>query len=306
MENLSPSLFRRTSKLDLQQYLLEKRNLINHQLQSLVRDYSFPGRLQDAMHYSIEAGGKRLRPILLLATAEAFGANEQKALAVASGLEMIHTYSLIHDDLPSMDDDDMRRGMPTSHKKFDEATAILAGDALLTLSSQVIAEDTELTAEQRIHLIRELSKASGARGMVEGQMLDMQSENREITLEELEYVHRNKTGRLLNFAVMAGAYIGDASLEAMVEMEKMGEALGLIFQIQDDILDITGDADKIGKPVGSDEGNHKSTYPKLLGLDGAKEQKEYYVRVAEQSLEKAGVNESVLSELIDYLSRRDH
>lgn len=292
--------------MNLQQYLVEKRELINHQLRTYVHDYSYPGRLQEAMLYSIEAGGKRLRPILLLATANSFGIKEDKALAVACGLEMIHTYSLIHDDLPAMDDDDIRRGMATSHKKFDEATAILAGDALLTLSSQVIAEEERITDRQRVFLIRELSKASGARGMVEGQMQDMQSEKKAITLSELEYIHKNKTGRLLNFAVIAGAYLGNASTQAMGEMEKMGEALGLMFQIQDDILDVTGDAEKIGKPVGSDTDNHKSTYPQLLGLNGAKEQKAHYAQVAERALKTANVDETVLSELIHYLSQRDH
>ncbi|MCA0970133.1 polyprenyl synthetase family protein [Halobacillus litoralis] len=293
-------------KVNLQSYLSEKRQLVNEQLENYVRDYSYPGRLQDAMLYSIEAGGKRLRPILLMATAEAFGVEEVKTLAVASGLEMIHTYSLIHDDLPAMDNDDIRRGMPTSHKKFDEATAILAGDALLTLSSQVITDNEKLTDEQKVFLVRELSKASGARGMVEGQMKDMESENRSVSLEELEYIHKNKTGQLLNFAVMAGAYLGEATDFEMDQMKHMGQALGLIFQIQDDILDVTGDADKIGKPVGSDEGNHKSTYPKLLGLDGAKEQKNRLVQTAVEALEQAGVNDSWLSELIDHLSSRDH
>ncbi|RWZ60889.1 polyprenyl synthetase family protein [Halobacillus fulvus] len=258
------------------------------------------------MLYSIEAGGKRLRPILLFATGRAFGLNEDKSLAVASALEMIHTYSLIHDDLPAMDNDDLRRGRPTNHKQFDEATAILAGDALLTLSSQLIAEDDHLNNEQRVFLIRELSKASGARGMVEGQMQDMLSEDKEVSLEQLENIHKNKTGQLLKFSIVAGAYLGGANEKEMHEMTRMGEALGLIFQIQDDILDVTGDADVIGKPVGSDEGNKKSTYPQLLGLEGAKKQKEKYVAIAEEALENAGIDQSLLSELIQYLSHRDH
>ncbi|MBA2173646.1 polyprenyl synthetase family protein [Halobacillus locisalis] len=258
------------------------------------------------MLYSIKAGGKRLRPILLMATADAFGAKPEKTMAVAAALEMIHTYSLIHDDLPAMDNDDLRRGKPTSHKQFDEATAILAGDALLTLSSQIITEDPTLTDAERVFLVRELSKASGARGMVEGQMQDMLSEDKAITLEQLEWIHTNKTGQLLKFAIVAGAYIGEGSPEQLADMTKMGEALGLIFQIQDDILDVTGDADKLGKPVGSDEGNHKSTYPQLLGLEGAKKQKDHYVELAQRTLLKVNISESVLSELIFHLSKRDH
>ncbi|QHT48690.1 polyprenyl synthetase family protein [Halobacillus sp. ACCC02827] len=287
-------------------YLSDKRETINDYLDMYLREYSTPGRLQDAMLYSLRAGGKRLRPILLMATAEAFGVEETKTLGVSSSLEMIHTYSLIHDDLPAMDDDDVRRGQPTNHKQFDEATAILAGDALLTMSSRIVAEDPALSDRERVYLIKELAKASGATGMVEGQMQDMLSENKQITLDELESIHRNKTGQLLRFSVMAGAYLGGASSEASAAMEKMADALGLIFQIQDDILDVTGDAAVIGKPTGSDEGNHKSTYPQLLGLEGAVEQKEQYVGIAKQALKDAGVEGTFLSQLIEYLSDRDH
>ncbi|UOQ42565.1 polyprenyl synthetase family protein [Halobacillus salinarum] len=290
----------------LPEYLARKKNYINDHLIQYIYEYTDEGRLREAMLYSVQAGGKRLRPILLLATAEAYGENEIKAMAAACALEMIHTYSLIHDDLPAMDDDDVRRGQMTSHRKFDEATAILAGDALLTLSFQVIAEEENLTSEERIFLVKELSSASGGRGMVAGQMLDMQSEDKQVSLHALETIHKNKTGRLLNFAVSAGAYIGNASQEERKELVNMGEALGLIFQIQDDILDVTGDAEVMGKPVGSDEGNFKSTYPKLLGLDGAMEQKNNYVQQAQQSLIAAGAEGTMLSKLIDYLSKRDH
>nr|WP_146813172.1 farnesyl diphosphate synthase [Halobacillus faecis] len=272
----------------------------------LVRDYSVSGRLQDSMLYSIDAGGKRLRPILLMATAQAFHVSEERVMGVASALEMVHTYSLIHDDLPAMDDDDLRRGKPTNHKRFDEATAILAGDALLTLSSQVIAEDEGLSDVERVFLIRELTKASGARGMVEGQMQDMLSEGTEIPLEALENIHKNKTGQLLKFSILAGAFLGGASEKVLQEMTAMAEALGLLFQIQDDILDVTGDSEVLGKPAGSDEGNHKSTYPQLLGLDGAIAQKDNYVKKAQQALKNAGVEGTTLSELIHYLSTRDH
>ncbi|MCA1022981.1 polyprenyl synthetase family protein [Halobacillus litoralis] len=287
-------------------YLSDKQSFINEQLRMYVRDYTVPGRLQDSIIYSIEAGGKRLRPILLLATAEAFGAPSEKGVTAAAALEMVHTYSLIHDDLPAMDNDDYRRGMPTNHKKFDEATAILAGDALLTMSTQLIAEDPSLEQTEKLFLIQELTKAAGPRGMVEGQMQDMLSEGKEISLEALENIHRNKTGRLLDFAICAGARLGNASKESMEQMSEMAEALGLIFQIQDDILDVTGDAEVIGKPVGSDVINDKSTYPGLLGLDGAVNQKNDYVGTAQAALKEAGVEGTVLSQLIHYLSTRDH
>ncbi|CDQ17891.1 farnesyl-diphosphate synthase [Halobacillus karajensis] len=292
--------------MQLTEYLKEKKQLINQQLELYVRDYSVPGRLQDSILHSVHAGGKRLRPILLLATAQAFEVQEEKVLGVASALEMVHTYSLIHDDLPAMDNDDLRRGKPTNHKRFDEATAILAGDALLTLSMQVIAEDPHLSDSERIYLIQELSKASGAKGMVEGQMQDMLSENVEVSLEKLENIHKNKTGQLLKFSILTGAYLGGVTDKVLTEMIKMAEALGLIFQIQDDILDITGDASVIGKPTGSDEGNHKSTYPQLLGLEGAIDQKEKYVQRALENLKNANIEGSTLSQLIQYLSIRDH
>ncbi|WP_337193691.1 polyprenyl synthetase family protein [Halobacillus litoralis] len=292
--------------MHLTDYLTEKKQRINQQLEMLVRDYTVPGRLQDSMLYSIHAGGKRLRPILLMATAQAFRVPVEKVMGVASALEMVHTYSLIHDDLPAMDDDDLRRGKPTNHKRFDEATAILAGDALLTLSSQVITEDAALSDAERVFLVRELTKASGARGMVEGQMQDMLSEGTQVSLETLENIHRNKTGQLLRFSILAGTYLGGASERVMEEMTEMAEALGLLFQIQDDILDITGDSEVIGKPAGSDVGNHKSTYPQLLGLEGAIAQKDKYVHKAQQALKNAGVEGTTLSELIHYLSTRDH
>nr|WP_256558353.1 farnesyl diphosphate synthase [Halobacillus sp. A1] len=257
------------------------------------------------MLYSIEAGGKRLRPILLLATIEAFRGNLSKGLPVACALEMIHTYSLIHDDLPAMDNDDVRRGQPTNHKKFDEATAILAGDALLTLSFQIITDSNDLTNDEKVFIVKELSKASGPKGMVNGQMKDMQYENHDIPLLELEDIHRQKTGRLLSFAVLSGAYLAEADDQSMNNLTAMAGALGLIFQIQDDILDVVGDSHAIGKPTGSDEGNNKSTYPQLLGLEGAIAQKDRYVEAAKNALHESGINGTTLSELIDYLSSRD-
>nr|WP_256521686.1 farnesyl diphosphate synthase [Halobacillus sp. A5] len=274
-------------------------------MENYILTHTNDGRLRNAMLYSVKAGGKRLRPILLLATMEAFQKDPEKGIASACALEMIHTYSLIHDDLPSMDNDDYRRGQPTNHREFDEATAILAGDALLTLSFKVITEDERLTNEEKVFIINKLSTASGPRGMVDGQMQDMLSENQTLALNKLEAIHKDKTGALLKFAVLAGAFLAKADTRQIAEMTKMAEALGLLFQIQDDILDVVGDAEAVGKPIGSDAGNFKSTYPQLLGIEGAVSQKNYYADISLASLEEAGVNGTVLSELIAYLSRRD-
>ncbi|MFG6148568.1 polyprenyl synthetase family protein [Halobacillus sp. B23F22_1] len=286
-------------------FLDKYKRIVNSELERHIRQNTNEGRLQNAMLYSIQAGGKRLRPILLMATIEAFQKDAGKGASVACALEMIHTYSLIHDDLPAMDNDDLRRGQPTNHKKFDEATAILAGDALLTLSFNVISNAEELTSEEKVFIISQLSAASGPKGMVDGQMKDMNSENQTLPLEDLEKMHKHKTGELLKFAVLAGAFLAEAKERELSEITTMAEALGLLFQIQDDILDVIGDAEAIGKPTGSDEGNYKSTYPQLLGLEGAIKQRDYYLKIAQDALHEAGVDGTVLSELINYLSQRD-
>ncbi|MEC5422296.1 polyprenyl synthetase family protein [Virgibacillus sp. C22-A2] len=291
---------------NLNNYIKDKKEAIHKELIRYLEDLVIPDKLKESMLYSVKAGGKRLRPVLLLAAYEAYGDNTQKALTSAIALEFIHTYSLIHDDLPAMDNDDYRRGKPTNHKEFNEATAILAGDALLTYSFEVISNDPLLNDTQKVNLIKALSYSSGPNGMVGGQMLDMHAENLPITLTELEEIHTHKTGELLRFAIYAGAYLGKATSEQLSYLKDFAYYLGLIFQVQDDILDITGDPDKIGKPVGSDEGNQKSTYPKLLGLEGAVEQKNSYVMKAKEALKKANAEHSYLMQLTDFFSQRDH
>ncbi|MFD2630787.1 polyprenyl synthetase family protein [Oceanobacillus kapialis] len=291
---------------DLKAYIQEKKELVQQELKNQLTKLDIPEILKKSMLYSVEAGGKRLRPILLIASYEAFGQRKEEVFPTAVALEMIHTYSLIHDDLPSMDNDDFRRGKPTNHKIFDEATAILAGDALLTYSFEIVGGEAGLTDEQRYHLSRMLAKVSGPSGMVGGQLLDMEAEDRPVTLEELERIHTLKTGELVRFAVYAGAYIAGADAKQLAALEKFAYYLGLIFQVQDDILDVTGDQEKLGKPVGSDEENQKSTYPKLLGLDGAQARKNQYVAEAKKALEHAGAEGSILMELTDYFSNRDH
>lgn len=290
----------------LKAYIESKLHLIQAEITKHFHQIDIPENLKKSMLYSLEAGGKRLRPILMLASFEAYSSQVEKIFSSAVALEMIHTYSLIHDDLPAMDDDDFRRGLPTNHRAFDEATAILAGDALLTYSFEIITNDPLLTDKEKVWIVQLLSRASGPSGMVAGQLLDMEAENKQVSLEQLERIHKLKTGELLRFAVTAGAYLGNATKEQITHLEKFSYYLGLIFQVQDDILDVMGDTVKLGKTVGSDESNNKSTYPKLLGLEGAIAKKKHYTEQAKELLKQANADTSRLSELTDYVSQRDH
>ncbi|MGI1805169.1 polyprenyl synthetase family protein [Exiguobacterium sp. TDN 0502] len=265
-----------------------------------------PERLRDSMRYSLDAGGKRIRPALIYAVLDAFSIDRSKGDATAAALEMIHTYSLIHDDLPAMDDDDLRRGRPTNHIAFDEATAILAGDALLTNAFSCLLETPD-SPDVKLALVERLAAAAGAAGMVGGQLDDMLGERGGINdVAELESIHRRKTGALLVFAVEAGGLLAAVSPTDLAHLHQYGRHLGIAFQIQDDILDVTGDAEKIGKPVGSDEGNEKATYPKLLGLEGAKRALTAQVEAAEQAIDALSVEATTLKELLDFVVKRDH
>ncbi|WP_270179221.1 polyprenyl synthetase family protein [Alkalihalobacillus sp. CinArs1] len=290
---------------DLTTYMKECKKLIDGELNGFISQLEMPSELKEAMLYSVDAGGKRIRPILMLATAEAFGASKEKAFHAASAVEMIHTYSLIHDDLPAMDDDDLRRGKPTNHKVFGEAIAILAGDALLTQSFEVIS-DSLLRDDQKVKLITLMARAAGPSGMVGGQIADLSGEEQELTLEELEYIHHHKTGKLLVYSILAGAVIGDATDEQMSHLKQFGEHLGLAFQISDDILDVEGDQEKIGKLPGSDETNKKSTYPKLLTLEGAKNKLASHYDEALLHLAQVGVGTDRLRSLAKFIIERDH
>jgi len=282
--------------------------LVENQLRESVNQLKAPSVIKEAMLYSLEAGGKRIRPLLLFATLEAFGEQSEKGIHTAAAIEMIHTYSLIHDDLPSMDDDDLRRGKPTNHKVFGEALAILAGDALLTYSFQQIAETPEEFAgsDVKMKLVLELAKAAGAQGMVGGQVADMQAEGKLLTLEDLEYIHIHKTGKLLSYSVLAGAILANANNKQVELLTAFAHHLGLAFQIQDDILDLEGSEDKIGKRVGSDEQNQKSTYPALLTLDGAKQALRHHIDLAKSALKQTGLNTVVLKDITDLVANRDH
>jgi geranylgeranyl diphosphate synthase type II len=258
---------------DLNAYLVEKVERINAALESILKTSEPPDRLLQAMRYSLMAGGKRFRSVLCAAAAEALGGRLENVLPAACALEMIHTYSLVHDDLPAMDDDAMRRGQPTCHKAFDEATAILAGDALLTLAFQTLSSVESDSAEQAVKWLRAIqliSQAAGYCGMIQGQMLDMGSEGSRLTLNELKSMHRLKTGALIEVSLRCGAELVGANASQIQPLETYARHIGLAFQVTDDILNVEGDPAIMGKAVGTDKLRHKSTYPSLLGLEESK------------------------------------
>lgn len=294
----------------LKTYLQEKQTYIEEQLKFALEKEGVPARLYDSMHYSLMAGGKRLRPVLVLAVLEALGKPVEWGIPYAVALEMIHTYSLIHDDLPAMDNDDMRRGKPTNHKIYGEATAILAGDALLTRAFGLIAEQylihPEISPASAVRLIAELGKRAGARGMVGGQMADLEGEGKSLTLSELEYIHSHKTGDLLLAALLGGGILGGANEWQLEALTRYGTAIGLAFQIQDDILDVEGDPSLLGKSTGSDEARRKATYPALLGMEESKRRLTGLIREAKDALLSADIVHPVLHQLADYIADRTH
>lgn len=262
-------------------------------------------QLADSMRYSLMAGGKRLRPILVMAAADAVGARGTDFVQVACGIEMIHTYSLIHDDLPAMDNDDYRRGKLTNHKVYGEALAILAGDALLTQAFEVILRQQGVPAEVLVQVVREMSVAAGPDGMVGGQVIDMLSEGKRISLEELRRMHMGKTGALFRAAIRSGAILGGADAARLEALTTYADCFGLAFQITDDILDVVGDEAVIGKPVGSDERNDKSTYVTLTSLEEARELAAETVAKALKALELFGREADFLRELVQMLLERN-
>lgn len=258
---------------EVTEFFAQCRALVDERLDLLVpSERAAPQSVHSAMRWSLFAGGKRFRPALLLATGNAFGAQSTPLVRTACALEMIHTYSLIHDDLPSMDDDDLRRGRPTCHVRFGEATAILAGDAFQTLAFQTIAEDEELAAEVRVRLASEVARASGTpQGMVAGQAYDLEAESRAVAADELERIHRHKTGALISTAARAGAIIAGAGEDELEAVTRYAASLGLLFQITDDLLDVTASVEDLGKTPGKDARSSKATYPAIYGLEAARE-----------------------------------
>ena len=261
----------------------------------------------ESMNYSLKAGGKRLRPILTLESCKIVGGKEEDAIPFAIAIEMIHTYSLIHDDLPSLDNDDLRRGKPTNHKVFGEAMATLAGDALLNYAFELMLSSSidKKDSNKYLKAINEVAKHAGIYGMIGGQVVDVESENKIIDKDKLDFIHLNKTAAMIVGSMRAGAIIGGASEEELEKVTKYGRNIGLSFQIVDDILDITGDEEKLGKPIGSDIENHKSTYPSLLGLEKSREIARQLIEEGKSSIDGLSSEIDFLNQLGDYIISRD-
>jgi geranylgeranyl diphosphate synthase type II len=290
---------------NLDEYLSQRRALVERTLdQHLLRCIGAPSTLAEAMRYSLMAGGKRLRPILALAAAEAVGGRAEDALDAACAVEFIHTYSLIHDDLPAMDDDDFRRGRPTSHKKFGEAMAILAGDALCAEAFRVAAQERVGREREVVEVVYELGLAAGAIGMVGGQVIDIEATGKKIDAAALERLHRAKTGELLLVAVRAGARMGRGSAEDLERLSVYGRALGLAFQIVDDVLDATADLATLGKDPGSDKEAGKTTFIDVLGEDGARRRAHDVMEEGLAALEPLGARAEALRALGRYTLER--
>jgi len=266
-----------------------------------------PEKLHEAMRYSVLSEGKRIRPVLVYATGEAFGVSLAELDGPACAVEIIHAYSLIHDDLPSMDDDDLRRGRPTCHKKYDEATAILAGDALQALSFHILSHDPEIkvNSQQRLSMIDTLAIASGSRGMAGGQAIDLAAVGKSLNIVELENMHIHKTGALIRASAELGALsVENINPELFSRISEYAKCIGLAFQIKDDILDIESDTETLGKPQGSDVARNKPTYPELLGLDGAKQAADELYNKAIHCLEVFDERADMLRAIADYIVKR--
>lgn len=289
-------------------YLDEHKKLIESSIDSYLAELTYPEVIAEGMKYAILNGGKRLRPILLFMTLDILGKDKTKGIASGVGIEMIHSYSLVHDDLPALDNDDFRRGKLTTHKKFGEAEGILIGDALLTHAFYILtARNSHLAPEQIVEIVKLTSSYAGINGMIGGQMMDIASEGKRINMETLKYIHSNKTGKLIKLPVEIGCIIGEATSEERETLIKFSELIGLAFQIKDDILDIEGDFLTLGKPVGSDQELEKSTYPALIGLNESKELLKNTIEEAKTILvERFGEERSaILLKLADYIGNRN-
>jgi len=291
---------------DFKQRLSDYRSRVELALDKSLNKTDMPPRLQDAMAYSCLNGGKRVRALLVYAAGESVNAPLEKLDAVATSLECIHSYSLIHDDLPAMDDDDLRRGKPTNHKAYDEATAILAGDALLTVAFDIICnEESPLDDQQARKISALLSSTAGACGMVGGQMLDIQATQQSLSLNDLENMHRRKTGALIRAAVVGGALCADSdNSDNILKLEKYADDIGLAFQVIDDILDIEASTEILGKAKGADENLGKATYPSVIGLDASKELAQKLYQEAVESISSIGDNTSLLIGLANLVVTR--
>jgi len=272
----------------------------------LPKPHGLHSRIHDAMRYAIFAGGKRLRPFLVIASAGLFGIPPEKAARTAAAIEVLHTYSLVHDDLPCMDDDDLRRGRPTTHKAFDEATAVLAGDGLLTIAFEILSDPaTHPSAEVRCNLVARLAEAAGANGMIGGQMVDMVAATRQFGAEEIMLLQRLKTGQLFEFSCEAGAILAEAGPEHQQRLRSFAHDMGLVFQITDDLLDVTSTAEKTGKAVGKDQEHGKATLVSIYGIEGAREEAKKISDRAIAALEPYGDKADSLRALMPFLLSRE-
>lgn len=293
--------------MDLKNYLSEKRRIVDLALdQYLPPEDRYPDVIYRSMRYSVTNGGKRLRPVLTLAACEAVGGNPEVAMPTACSIEMIHAFSLIHDDLPALDNDDLRRGKPTNHRVFGEAIAILAGDGLLAYALETITGHTEGVApEILLNVANSVAASTGMSGMIVGQVVDMLCEGKKVDPETLKFMHKNKTGALIKLSLTVGAMLGGGTQEQIDALGLYGEKIGLAFQIADDILDIEGTEDKLGKPVGSDLRNEKTTYPSLYGLEKSKELANLAVEEANQALQGFDDRAEPLRAIARYIVDRD-
>jgi len=292
----------------LQSFMSSHQQRVNHALENCLKTMPCPDpKLSEAMHYSLTGDGKRIRPILVYAAGTATGASDEQLDIPACAVEMIHAFSLIHDDLPAMDDDDLRRGRPTCHKAFDEATAILTGDALQTMAFEILSNaDSALSSKQRLKMITQLSRATGAQGMTGGQAIDLAAVGNDLTLEQLEAMHGLKTGALIRASVLLGGLCNPGITDTELNMlDNYAQCIGLCFQIHDDILDVIGDTETLGKPQGSDQQQEKPTYPALLGLEAAKQLAQEQHDMAIEHLAPLGEKADTLRQIADYIIERD-
>jgi geranylgeranyl diphosphate synthase type II len=293
--------------MNVKAYLESRQERIDRALNRfLPKENTKPTTIHKAMRYSLFAGGKRLRPILCLAVAEACGGKIEKAMLLACAMECIHTYSLVHDDLPSMDNDDFRRGRPTCHKVFGDGIAVLAGDALLTIAFEIVARARPTSRYNMSILLREVAVAAGSQKLIAGQVADLEAEGKKTTRDELRYIHQNKTAAILTTTVRLGAMSANADARKLNAITKFGRALGLAFQVIDDILDVTQTSEKLGKSAGKDIAAQKATYPAVIGLDASRAEARRLTRQAHSALSIFGAKADALHALANYLLEREY
>jgi len=294
---------------DFQVYLKEKTNFFETELKKELQELSYPETIAKGMEYAILNGGKRLRPFLLFATLELLNQNIEKGVKSAIALEMIHSYSLVHDDLPALDNDDYRRGKLTTHKVFGEAEGILIGDSLLTYAFYILSQKNLkfLSSEQIVNIISKTSEYAGINGMIGGQMIDIESENKKIDLETLKYIHSHKTGKLIKLPIEIACIIANVEKDKKEVLEKYANLIGLAFQVKDDILDVEGTFEELGKPVGSDVDLHKATYPSILGMEESKKILNNTVKKAKEIIKNKFGKEKgkILISLADFIKDRN-